>query len=331
MTHRRHRLTIAQATGAWRDRGDRRRHAGRRRLQGRTQARATPARALAVFPTELALPDGFLPEGIAIGAQPFAYFGSRADGDIYRVNLVTGEGSDVQRGPGHAVARHEGRSSRPALRGRRERRRRPGDRHASPASILASYAFGQRTDVRQRRGADAGRRLVHGLAAGVPLQGPARPARPPARSRRRRPAPARGRVRATWPGYECQRDRRDPRRTRRCSSSRRRPVCSSASIRRRETPRRSIWAERCSRPATGCSFPAARSSSCRTGSNQVAVVRARPRGHGGRDRRAPDRSALRRADHRGGLRQPALPAERALHDAADADDATYNAVAIPKP
>jgi len=52
------------------------------------------------FPTEFALPTGFLPEGIAIGDRPFAYFGSRADGDIFRVNLATGEGAVISEGPG---------------------------------------------------------------------------------------------------------------------------------------------------------------------------------------------------------------------------------------
>jgi len=99
MTHRRHRLTIAQAlllgavaaivvampAGAASNAGAGQSHA---------------ARGLDVFPTELALPDGFLPEGIAVGAQPYAYFGSRADGDIYRVSLVTGEGSTFSEGPG---------------------------------------------------------------------------------------------------------------------------------------------------------------------------------------------------------------------------------------
>jgi sugar lactone lactonase YvrE len=49
----------------------------------------------AAFPTTLALPDGFGPEGIAIGAAPFAYFGSTVDGSIYRANLVTGRGMIV--------------------------------------------------------------------------------------------------------------------------------------------------------------------------------------------------------------------------------------------
>ena len=53
-----------------------------------------------LFPTELPLPDGFAPEGIAIGAAPFAYFGSLIDGSIYRANLVTGRGGIVSEGPG---------------------------------------------------------------------------------------------------------------------------------------------------------------------------------------------------------------------------------------
>ncbi|MFD9738156.1 SMP-30/gluconolactonase/LRE family protein [Umezawaea sp. NPDC059074] len=52
------------------------------------------------FPTEFALPNGFLPEGIAIGSKPTAYFGSRGDGSIYRVDLRTGTGSVFSAGPG---------------------------------------------------------------------------------------------------------------------------------------------------------------------------------------------------------------------------------------
>jgi streptogramin lyase len=51
-------------------------------------------------PSILALPNGFQPEGIAIGERPYAYFGSRADGDIYRVSLRTGEGGVLSQGPG---------------------------------------------------------------------------------------------------------------------------------------------------------------------------------------------------------------------------------------
>jgi sugar lactone lactonase YvrE len=53
-----------------------------------------------VFPTTIPLPDGFRPEGIAIGTLPFAYFGSLGDGSIYRANLVTGEGRIISEGPG---------------------------------------------------------------------------------------------------------------------------------------------------------------------------------------------------------------------------------------
>jgi sugar lactone lactonase YvrE len=52
------------------------------------------------FPTQFALPNGFLPEGIAIGPGPTAYFGSRADGDVYRVDLRTGKGTVFSQGPG---------------------------------------------------------------------------------------------------------------------------------------------------------------------------------------------------------------------------------------
>lgn len=54
-----------------------------------------------LFPTLIPLPDNWLPEGIAIGALPFAYFGSRADGSIYRADLITGQGRKLPvPGPG---------------------------------------------------------------------------------------------------------------------------------------------------------------------------------------------------------------------------------------
>ncbi|WP_020665991.1 hypothetical protein [Amycolatopsis nigrescens] len=51
-------------------------------------------------PGELALPAGFQPEGIAIGAWPTAYFGSRVDGRIQQVDLRTGKGRLLSPGPG---------------------------------------------------------------------------------------------------------------------------------------------------------------------------------------------------------------------------------------
>ena len=48
------------------------------------------------------LPDGFQPEGITIGHRHghTAFLGSLADGDIYRLNLRTGEGQVISEGPG---------------------------------------------------------------------------------------------------------------------------------------------------------------------------------------------------------------------------------------
>jgi sugar lactone lactonase YvrE len=69
---------------------------------GAERASAAPAADASrdLFPTTIALPDNWLPEGIAIGRLPFAYFGSRADGSIYRANLITGEGRVISQGPG---------------------------------------------------------------------------------------------------------------------------------------------------------------------------------------------------------------------------------------
>ena len=55
-----------------------------------------------VFPTSLPLPDGFQPEGIAIGVRPIAYFGSRTDGSIFQVDLLNGRGKILSVGSGPA-------------------------------------------------------------------------------------------------------------------------------------------------------------------------------------------------------------------------------------
>ncbi|MEV7089494.1 superoxide dismutase [Streptomyces sp. NPDC093085] len=56
------------------------------------------------WPTEFPLPDGFLPEGIAIGDRPYAYMGSRANGAVLRTDLRTGEGTLLHPGePGTAA------------------------------------------------------------------------------------------------------------------------------------------------------------------------------------------------------------------------------------
>ena len=63
-------------------------------------APAASAHPAAKAPVTIDLPAGFQPEGIAIGAAPYAYFGSRLDGDIYRANLRTGRGHVISQGPG---------------------------------------------------------------------------------------------------------------------------------------------------------------------------------------------------------------------------------------
>jgi sugar lactone lactonase YvrE len=50
--------------------------------------------------TTIPLPNGFRPEGIAIGSEPFAYFGSLANGSIYRASLLDGSGQVISPGPG---------------------------------------------------------------------------------------------------------------------------------------------------------------------------------------------------------------------------------------
>lgn len=47
------------------------------------------------FPAEIDLPDGFFPEGIAIGRGSTFFVGSLSDGTIYRGDLTTGEGEVV--------------------------------------------------------------------------------------------------------------------------------------------------------------------------------------------------------------------------------------------
>ncbi|MEU9556670.1 superoxide dismutase [Streptomyces fumanus] len=69
-------------------------------LGGTARAAAPHPSAGAAWPRRFPLPDGFQPEGITIGAAPYAYFGSLADGDIYRASLATGRGQVIAEGPG---------------------------------------------------------------------------------------------------------------------------------------------------------------------------------------------------------------------------------------
>ncbi|MFE4832518.1 SMP-30/gluconolactonase/LRE family protein [Streptomyces sp. NPDC056672] len=71
---------------------------------GAGTANAAPTAQTAAWPTEFPLPNGFLPEGITIGAKPYAYMGSRADGAVYRTDLRTGEGGFIHQGTTGSVA-----------------------------------------------------------------------------------------------------------------------------------------------------------------------------------------------------------------------------------
>ncbi|GLZ33462.1 hypothetical protein Lesp02_56500 [Lentzea sp. NBRC 105346] len=66
-------------------------------LLGLTLGVAAPATAGSSFPTEIALPAGWQPEGIAISGTT-AYFGSRVDGSIYAADLRTGKGEVFAKG-----------------------------------------------------------------------------------------------------------------------------------------------------------------------------------------------------------------------------------------
>ncbi|MEJ3745033.1 superoxide dismutase [Actinomycetes bacterium KLBMP 9797] len=92
------------------------------------------------FPDLIALPNGFRPEGVAIGSKPYAYFGSLADGDIYRVNLATGQGSIISEGPGTpSVGLKIDRRGRLFVAGGGAGNGRVVD--ARTGAVLASYSF----------------------------------------------------------------------------------------------------------------------------------------------------------------------------------------------
>src|ERR671924_573825 len=61
-------------------------------------ALAAPLSASSRFPERIALPDGFRPEGIAIGNRATFYVGSIPTGAIYRGSLRTGEGAILNPG-----------------------------------------------------------------------------------------------------------------------------------------------------------------------------------------------------------------------------------------
>jgi sugar lactone lactonase YvrE len=63
-----------------------------------------PVRAAQMWPDVIALPNGWLPEGVVIGHGPVIYSGSRANGAIYAADLRTGEGAILVPGQAGRVA-----------------------------------------------------------------------------------------------------------------------------------------------------------------------------------------------------------------------------------
>ncbi|TCO59196.1 SMP-30/gluconolactonase/LRE family protein [Actinocrispum wychmicini] len=112
-------------------------------LVGAVPATAETGRA---FPTQFALPNGFMPEGIAIGDAPVAYFGSRKDGSLFRVNLVTGRGEFFSQGPGTpSTGLKIDRRGRLFVSGASGGDGRVVD--ARSGKVLASYKFATTTDT----------------------------------------------------------------------------------------------------------------------------------------------------------------------------------------
>ncbi|MGK5632495.1 SMP-30/gluconolactonase/LRE family protein [Streptomyces sp. URMC 123] len=110
-------------------------------LAGGARASSGARRERKPWPTTLALPDGFRPEGIAIGSGPYAYLGSLGDGTIYRADLATGRGAPIGEGPGKpAVGLKIDRRGRLFIGGGSSREARVVD--SRTGRVLATYPLG---------------------------------------------------------------------------------------------------------------------------------------------------------------------------------------------
>ena len=113
-------------------------------------ASAGPAVDEKPFPSRIDLPDGFQPEGIAVGPGATAWLGSLADGDIYRVSLRTGEGAVAFEGPGTpAVGLKRGPRGRLYVAGGSS-----GTARVLDTSTGVDTSYAPRRGVRQRCRAD---------------------------------------------------------------------------------------------------------------------------------------------------------------------------------
>jgi outer membrane protein assembly factor BamB len=104
---------------------------------------AAPAASASTFPDEIALPNGWLPEGIEVGRGLTAYSGSRADGSVALVDLRTGEvDPEFIVGPGSPAVgiEYEAGADRLWVAGGPSGEVRVYD--ASTGALLETYAFG---------------------------------------------------------------------------------------------------------------------------------------------------------------------------------------------
>ncbi|WP_030671144.1 SMP-30/gluconolactonase/LRE family protein [Streptomyces sp. NRRL B-1347] len=107
-----------------------------------TAADAAPAGA--PWPTEFPLPDGFRPEGIAIGPGPYAWFGSLGGGSLYRANLATGRGERIETGTdAMSIGLKSDRRGRLFIAGGGSRELRVVDGRSG--RVLAAYDVGKPT------------------------------------------------------------------------------------------------------------------------------------------------------------------------------------------
>ncbi|SFJ40591.1 hypothetical protein [Nocardioides psychrotolerans] len=208
------------------------------------------------------LPDGFQPEGIAIGKKATDYFGSRLDGDIYAADLRTGAGKVVSQGPGTpSVGLKVDKRERLFVSGGTAGDARVAD--ARTSEVLASYQLAEGTAfinevvlTRDTVGfTDSENAQLFALSLGPKGELPA-------------PEDA---VTIPLVGDWVQNEGLNANGTPRlltaaaCSWSTPRPASSSASTGSRARRRRSTSAAPCSPTVMACCYRAARSTPCRTG------------------------------------------------------------------
>ncbi len=267
------------------------------------------------FPTSFPLPNGFLPEGIAIGPGANAYFGSRADGDVYRVDLRTGRGKVFSQGPGTPSIGLKSDGKRwlfiaggPAGNGRVVDIR--------SGKIVASYQFTSETatfvnDVVLTRDAAWFTDSQQAVLYKVPLRHGKLPKQSDVET-----LPLSGDYVHTE-GFNANGIAQTP--DRQASADRavqHRAAAPRQFAYRRRPDRRPRRGERVGRRrAAGARPDPVRGAEPAQPGRGLQAGQVRARGEAGQE---PHRRPLRHPDHGRGLRQAALPAERALQHAADA-------------